>query len=292
MPLPAPFRNGSSANGHNGHRRPVNGAPSFHKNGSVRTGVVLAAGFGSRLAGISEATDLKPLTQVAGKPLILRTLHSLEQAGCTRAVIVLGYCSETHRTAITDLYRGPLSLHFVVNERYDLKNGVSVLAAGPYVTGDFVLMMADHVVGPEVMRLAQRHTPTAGGATLLVDYKLGTIFDMEDATKVYASNNQVQAIGKALVDYNCIDTGVFVCTAGLLEALQTVFNETGDASLSDGVQYLAQQGRMEVLDIGSGFWQDVDTPEMLAHAEAVLGATEARFAPPTRPAPATVPNRA
>jgi hypothetical protein len=29
---------------------------------------------------------------------------------------------------------------------------------------------------------------------------------------------------------------------------------------------------MELLDIGSGFWADVDTPEMLADAEARLRA--------------------
>lgn len=291
MSLPALFRNGSSKNGHNGHHLGVNGKTISRPQGSVRTGVVLAAGFGSRLAGISEATDLKPLTPVAGKPLILRTLESLEQAGCTRAVIVLGYCSETHRTAIEELYRGPLTLHFVVNERYDLKNGVSVLAAAPYVRGDFVLMMADHVVGREVMKLAHRHMPPSQGATLLVDYKLGTIFDMEDATKVYAEAGRVRAIGKEILDYNCIDTGVFVCTAGLLEALQTVLDATGDASLSDGVQYLARQGRMQTLDIGDGFWQDVDTPEMLAHAERILGETEAPYELPPQIVP-EVPNEA
>ena len=41
----------------------------------ARTGVVLAAGFGSRLKGVVASTDLKPLTPVAGTPLIVRTLQ-------------------------------------------------------------------------------------------------------------------------------------------------------------------------------------------------------------------------
>jgi CTP:phosphocholine cytidylyltransferase involved in choline phosphorylation for cell surface LPS epitopes len=67
---------------------------------SPRTGVILAAGFGSRLAGTREETDLKPLTPVAGTPLLIRTLNSLERAGCSRAVIVVGYGMETVQAEI------------------------------------------------------------------------------------------------------------------------------------------------------------------------------------------------
>jgi NDP-sugar pyrophosphorylase family protein len=63
---------------------------------------------------------------------------------------------------------------------------------------------------------------------------------------------------------------VFVCSAALMDAIEAVYRQTGDASLSEGVQTLAAAGNMQVIDIGDGFWQDVDTPEMLAHAEAEL----------------------
>jgi len=235
------------------------------------TGVILAAGFGSRLAGTHDATDLKPLTPVAGTPLLVRSLHSLEQAGCTRAVIVVGHGMDTVQTEIRHRYGGELSLTFAVNEHYDLQNGVSVLAAEPYLdAGSFLLTMADHVLGDTVMTRAGRHRPPDRGATLLVDYKLDSIFDMDDATKVRVGEDGPEAIGKELSEYNCIDTGVFVATRGLMEALAAVYAAKGDASLSEGVQRLMGEGRMRTLDIENGFWQDVDTPAMLAHAEKKL----------------------
>ncbi len=49
-----------------------------------------------------------------------------------------------------------------------------------------------------------------------------------------------------------------------------MFKQEGDASLSHGVHSLSESGKMTILDIGEGFWQDVDTPEMLVEAEKQL----------------------
>ena len=237
---------------------------------TARTGVVLAAGFGSRLKGVVATTALKPLTPVAGTPLIIRTLRSLEKAGYGRVVIVLGHHAETLRTGIEAIYSGPLELVFAMNERYEKQNGLSVLAARPFIEGGFILTMADHVFGDEVMELAGSYVPEPGHAALLVDYKLDAIFDMDDATKVLVEAGKIVAIDKKLTDFNAVDTGVFVCTDGLMDALQALDDENGDASLSDGVRHLAASGRMHALDIGDGFWQDVDTLEMMGHATKVL----------------------
>ena len=240
-----------------------------------RVGLVLAAGFGSRLAGAHRETALKPLTSVAGLPLVVRTLRGLERAGCARAVVVLGHEADAHRDGIEAAYSGPLPLAFVVNARYAEPNGTSVLAARDALGGPFVLTMADHVVGDEVWDLARAHRPAPGGATLLVDRKLDAVFDMDDATKVQTDGGRVVEIGKELEAFDAVDTGVFVCTRALLDALDAEdrarsASGRGGASLSDGVRRLAADGRMAALDVGDGFWQDVDTPEMLAHAEARL----------------------
>ena len=235
-----------------------------------RTGIILAAGFGSRLQGVSDETSLKPLTPVGGKPLIFRTIASLDRAGCGRVVIVLGHGADDIRQSVSEAYDGPTELVFTVNPEYQLQNGLSVLAARKYVGDEFVLTMADHVFGDSVMDIAAGHTPVPGGATLLVDFKLDTIFDMDDATKVRAENDRIVRIGKQISDYNCVDTGVFVGTDGLMSAIDNVYRKSGDASLSDGVQALSERDVMRVLDIGPGFWQDVDTPEMLEHTNRML----------------------
>ena len=253
---------------------------------TAQTGVVLAAGYGSRLSefkngpvptgsGNDMAVNgddnyLKPLTEVAGIPLIYRTLDSLEKAGLQKVHIVVGYKGDLLEEAVRKDYAGNLTLNFIENQDYDLNNGVSVLKAQQYVDEPFILTMADHVLGDDLVHLAGNHYPPAHGATLLVDYKVESIFDIDDATKVLASKNILKDIGKQIPNYNCIDTGVFVATPALFTHLENVYQEKGDASLSEGIEALAGDGRMQVLDIKDAFWQDVDTPEMLKYAEWVL----------------------
>lgn len=232
-----------------------------------RKGLILAAGYGSRLKGSNPVTDFKPLTPIAGKPIILRTIDSLQKAGCTGIVIVLGHGHDEIKSAIANSYRGEISLEFVYNERFDLSNGVSVLSAKEYVGSEFVMTMADHILGDSVMETAKNYHPAPDSSALLVDYKIETIFDMDDATKVLTNGDQIVSIGKQISEYNCIDTGVFVCTKALLDSLQEHYQKFGDTSISDGVQDLARTGKMVTVDIKDGFWQDVDTPEMLEHVE-------------------------
>jgi NDP-sugar pyrophosphorylase family protein len=40
-----------------------------------------------------------------------------------------------------------------------------------------------------------------------------------------------------------------------------------DCSLADGVRLMAADGKVQAIDIEDAWWQDVDTPEMLARAE-------------------------
>lgn len=235
-----------------------------------KTGLVLAAGYGSRLKGVSAVTSFKPLTPILGEPLICRTISSLEKANCSKIVLVLGYGYEEIKKELENTYKGKTPIEFIYNEKYELSNGVSVLSAKNSLSDIFVMTMADHILGDSLMEIAGKFDPPKDSAALLVDYKLNTIFDMDDATKVLSQHGKIKSIGKKILNYNCIDTGVFVCSSALIHAMQAFYDKHGDVSISDGVQHLSNQGNMLTIDIGDGYWQDVDTPEMFSHVEQIL----------------------
>ncbi len=232
----------------------------------IQHGIILAAGFGTRF-NCDQSKTLIPVNKTA---LIIRTIRSLEQAGCHIINIVLGWQAESVQKSIEQNFEGAARLRYLRNPDYHLQNGISVLCAKHCSIEPFFLSMADHIFDDKIMEIVSSHTPPDGGATLCVDYKINTIFDLDDATKVQSENGRVISIGKNLETYNCIDTGLFIATHGLMDAIERVYSQKKDASLSEGVQLLAKEGKMTVLDIGDCFWQDVDTPEMLQQAEKLL----------------------
>jgi len=229
----------------------------------VRRALVLAAGRGSRL----DHETPKPLFPVLGIPLLARTLFTLEKAGITDAWVVVGYRGEEVRRGIESIERLGLRVHWIHNERWDEPNGVSVLAAEPELDGPFVLTMADHVFDAAAVERLRKGAGGLEGVDLVVDREIEAVNDLDDATKVRLEGDRIVEIGKSLDDFDVVDTGVFLASPELFEALR----EAGEApSLSDGVRALAGKGRARAVD-GSGItWQDVDTPDDVDAAERKL----------------------
>jgi choline kinase len=235
-----------------------------------RVGVILAAGLGSRLRENLVGHPSKLLMEIGGESLLMRTIHSHEKANIAKIIIITGWQSDLVKAEIERQYQGNCELCFVFNEHYELSNGVSLLKAKPFIEQDFLLTMADHILDDRIMEATIRQVPPEDGAILCVDFKTETVFDLPDATKVMVESGLIQVIGKEIDEYNCIDTGVFVGTNGLLDEIEKKFTLDGDASMSDGVQALANHGKMVAFDIGSCYWQDVDDIDMASQAKSLL----------------------
>jgi choline kinase len=242
------------------------------------TAVVLAAGAGTRLRASTGFRRLpKPITPVAGTPLVVRVLRTLREQGVERAIVVTGYAAEAVEAVVSrsDALDG-LDVCFVRNASWRRQNGLSVLAARPHTDGvPFVLSMADHVYPGAVVAALRRFPPTSAAVLLAVDRRFERVRDLEDAVRVYSSSDgHIRAIAKNLPLYDAIDTGVFLCRPALFDALdEECAARGGDCSLSDGIRRLAIDGRAVAVDIpDDAWWQDVDTLADLQHVEGRLAA--------------------
>ncbi len=90
-----------------------------------------------------------------------------------------------------------------------------------------------------------------------------------EATKVTLEGDRITAIGKDLLVYDALDTGLFVCATPLFDALDEAC-AAGDTTLSGGIRRLAARGLMRARDIGDASWYDIDTIADLESAEALL----------------------
>lgn len=238
--------------------------------------LIIAAGFGSRLAELSPS---KPLTPVAGVPLIELGVRQAKAAGARRVVVVTGHAADQLEAFLPGLaLRAGVE---IVAERladWSKPNGYSVIAGAARIDGPFLLMMADHIFSAAVLGKLAQAGSDACGVTLAIDRRITSpLIDPDDATWVKTdAAGRITAIGKTITNYDAVDCGAFLATAELPAAIAAAIADGKSGSLSDGMQRLADAGRAATMDIGDAWWMDVDDPRAhaLAEAEAPLNLAE------------------
>jgi choline kinase len=229
--------------------------------------LIIAAGYGSRLAEISAS---KPLTPIMGLPMIEIGVRQAMAAGVTRVVVVTGHRADLVEPVLAGVSQR-LGIEIVPVRLTDWSspNGHSVLAGATRCEGDYLLLMADHLFEADILaRLIAESAPDRG-VTLAIDRQTDNpLVDPEDATWVRLDDNaRIVAIGKTIAPYDAVDCGAFLATPELALAIREAIAAGRPGSLSDGMQVLADKGRAATMDIDDSWWMDVDDPRAHALAE-------------------------
>lgn len=235
----------------------------------IDTGIVLAAGEGSRLRAVA---PVKPLCLVDGQTLLAHAVFGMAQAGLARTIVVVGYEAETIESYVA-ANQWPIIVETVRVEDHRHPNGSSLLAAEPLLgDAEAILAMCDHLVEPHFYR-RMADTATGGGASLGIDRRLHNDWvDLDDVTCVQTEDDRVVGIGKGLTSYDCFDTGVFTVGRGLFDALR----ELETPSLTEGMRRLASDRAASVRDCSDLEWIDVDDERAWRIAETWLASSRRR----------------
>jgi CDP-L-myo-inositol myo-inositolphosphotransferase len=207
-----------------------------------------------------------------GVPLIERAIRSAVEAGGDDFYVVTGYQWEGIRDFLDRLAeRLGIPITTLINEDWEKENGFSVLKAREYLHEPFLLLMADHLFDPSIAREMMAHPPAEGEILLAVDGDIrNSLIDMEDVTRVMTEDGKIRNIGKGLANFNGFDTGIFLCTPAIFQALEQSTEKYGEATLSGAVRILADLGRAGAFHADGQFWVDVDDPAAFSRAEKAL----------------------
>jgi len=153
----------------------------------IRRAMVLAAGFGKRLAPITHTTP-KPLVPVAGRPLLDRLLEFLRAGGIEEVVINLHHLGHRIEEHVGDGRRFGLRVRYspedpILDTGGGIKNAETLLAGEP-----FVVVNGDSLLEIRLRDLIEWHRTRGGVATLMVrsdpDAAGYGLVELDDADRV------------------------------------------------------------------------------------------------------------
>ena len=202
--------------------------------------LIIAAGEGSRLSNRGNSKPLVPLLEL---PLIERVILNAKGAGITDFYIVTGYNGEKLRKHLNQFSQNKnLEISYFQNNQWEKENGLSVLKAKGEIDENFILLMSDHIFNKSILEDLMQEKVDDGQIILAVDHNLeNKTVDVDDVTKVLVDDKgRIINIGKNIKKYNAYDTGIFLCSPAIFEALEES-SDNGDTSLSAGIKILAKR---------------------------------------------------
>ena len=210
----------------------------------------------------------KALIEVEGQTLLARAARFAARLDPDEILVVGGYGFEGVAAEVARLGAG---LRLVENPHFRDGNLISLMAARPFVGGDFLLMNVDHVYRPAV---ADRIAPPAERVTAFID--VDRTLGADDMKVARDGTGHVQAIAKTLTSFDAGYVGMTRVPGPELPrywaAADAALAEEGRAIHVERIlARLAASDRPPACrDISGIGWLEVDLPEERAHAEATI----------------------
>ena len=227
--------------------------------------VIIAAGRGTRL-GYLTSNIPKPLITLKKQSLIEYVITSCKKAGINDFLIVTGYKGELIRRKLGEGKELGVNIRYVSNSQWQKGNATSLIAAREKLQDDknFILSMSDHIFNEALILKALNDYN--GKPMVCVDRNPVHVKDIEDATKVMMRlDGSVKDIGKQIVDWNCIDTGVFIFPSNVFNSLDEAASE-----LSKFMMMLVEDRKLVACDVTGIPWLDVDNLRDLEYARTIV----------------------
>jgi len=236
-----------------------------------RTALLLAAGMGSRLSPLTDATA-KCLIKVSGIPILERLIRTLGSYAFTRLVVVVGHESDAIQDYLGD-HSGDIQISYVVSPCYRTTNNIySLWLARKVIDEPFLLVESDLVFDESLLenmmkpdRIAiSRQLPWMNGTTVTLDGKAGVsafcLGEMSRADATHYKTVNIYSFSRGTWRSICERLDKHIAARRTGEYYEAVFADM----VSDGSLALAP------VFFDPGRWYEIDTLADLNAAQMVF----------------------
>lgn len=238
----------------------------------VRDALILAAGRGTRMKGLTEDIP-KPMLPVAGRPLLEHIIDALRSAGIERYVMVTGYFAEKIERHFEDGRRFGVEITY---RRQEVRDGTArALLLGREAIGDrpFLLAWGDILTArSNYPKLLERFITLGADGMLSVNWVedpyRGAAVYVDDAFRIERIVEKPPQ-GTATTHWNNAGIGVFRPEV-FAYAADVKPSPRGEYEIPDAIAGMIRDGRALYAFPLEGYWSDVGTPEDLARTEGLL----------------------
>lgn len=241
--------------------------------------VILSAGQGSRLLPLT-ADRPKCLISFSGRPLLDWQLDSLIANGVDDIAIVVGFRDDQVIEALARRNEQRARITTIFNPFYQVADNLgSVWLARHHLTGDCMILNGDTLVSHQLV--ARAFAGAVPGINVTIDEKPD--YDADDMKVVRTADGQLTAIGKRLPAevVNAESIGMILFRGdGAGRFVQAVDQamRTPEGTTSwylKVIHRIARRERVETVKIVGESWAEVDFPEDVPTAEALVASWSA-----------------
>ncbi|MBA3730022.1 MAG: phosphocholine cytidylyltransferase family protein [Sphingomonas sp.] len=235
--------------------------------------IILSAGQGSRLGHLT-ADKPKCLIEFGGRSLLDRQLDTLGANGVDDVVVVTGFRDAQVEAAIARRAGGP-KVRTVYNPFYNVADNLgSLFVAKRELAGDCLVWYGDTLVSNALMaRVVGNRTP---GICVTIDRK--PAYDEDDMKVVTDGEGRLHAIGKRLPkgNVNAESIGLLAFRGDgaerFADAIETAIRTAEGTTIwyLRVIHHIAQKDDVWTLDIQGEEWGEVDFPEDVGAARALV----------------------
>ncbi len=220
--------------------------------------VIMAAGEGKRMRPLTE-TKPKPLIEVGGKPLIEHVLDALPKE-IDEVIVVLGYKGDMIRERLGNSYKG-LPIKYV-HQWMQAGTAHALSLARPFLSGRFLLLNADDILGREAIEEAVKHPLSIMAIRHDDPSKFGVIKVRDNGTMESIVEKPQEFIG------SLVSTGAMVIDDRIFGYDVAKHEAAGEYFMTDPLGKMAAEH--PILVIEQPVYIPVGYPEDIPKAEARL----------------------